>query len=123
MRALYSHDGQEKEVWIISQTGERPYWVDYGFKADIIMWTSDSQKELRVIFNILMTSNVTKEIIEKSQALSNFTLSIGSGYSGSYSTMFGKLRDVINLTDGIIVSAKKFERKYEILDDTNSYNE
>ncbi|MCL2676522.1 MAG: hypothetical protein FWE43_01095 [Streptococcaceae bacterium] len=82
------------------------------------MWTSNSKKEIRVAFGMLRTSQIVKGMVQKShQGTRNFTLAIGSGYAGTYEVSFGKLGDVINLTDGIIVSAKKFQEIYKIIED------
>lgn len=118
MKAIYQ--GKEKEVWIISQEVEKPAWVKYGFESNLIMWTSRARKELRVMFGVLMTNRVIKDYIRPSQAIRNFVEGgLGNAFV-AYETMFGKLGDVINLTDGIIVSAKNFSQTYKIINNSGS---
>jgi len=101
MKAIYQ--GKEKEIWVISRTGERPDWIDYGFKANYIHWTSEAEKELMADVGGLVITNIGKKYVNRPVR--------GSG------VYFGKPGDVINLTDGIIVSAKKFEQIYKIVND------
>gem|GEM_PF-6618565 len=86
---------------MISQDSHRPDWVDYGFKANLIRWTSDKKVELNAQVRGIMMSAIGKKYVNNK----------GKG-NGLY---FGKLGDVVNLTDGIIVSGKKFQEVYKIL--------
>lgn len=111
-------NGKEKEIWIISQNEDKPDWVNYGFKANMIKWTNNAQTNLAVNFNVLMNTQIVKKFKRKSQSRKIFVLGLASGYAGAYRVMFGDIGDVINLTDGVIVSARKFEQDYDLVKDS-----
>ncbi|GBG96559.1 role in replication [Lactococcus termiticola] len=98
--------GEEVEVWQISKTGEQPDWVRSAFEAGNLTWVGN---RLRLRWAYL-----------KPSASRSFSAGAAGGVGG-YVAGFGQLEmadlgDVIDLTNGKIVSARSFAKKYQILE-------
>ena len=97
MKAI--HNGKEVEVWKISKTGEQPDWVRDFFKSGVFVWDGFANNKVKIIANMLKAKAV-------SAAFSGI---------GAYQVLYGNIGDFIDLTNGDVLSPKKFAKKYEIV--------
>lgn len=92
MKAFYKN--QEVEVWRITKEGSRPQWVSDAFGKNELVWLDD---RLRILMPALYPKWAKDD--------RNY------GY-GMYA--IGNIGDVIDLTNGKVVSQSTFERNYRI---------
>ena len=94
MKALYKN--KEVEVWQISKNDlTQPLWVAEAFTKNYLHWLDNS---LRILIPALYP-NWSKD-------------DHNYGY-GMYS--IGKIGDVIDLTNGKVISKSKFEKDYQLI--------
>ena len=97
MKANYK--GSPVDLWEISQTGERPDWIQEAFTKNALQWDG---KQLKVLSSVL-----------KPSAIGGMTGGFGTGVD----VTFGSIGDFIDITNGKVISAKRFSEDYEKIEE------
>lgn len=88
------HDGQVVDCWEISKSDKQPPdWVVQAFQKNIMVWVDN---RLRILMPALY-SNWAQD----------------SRYLGYGMYVFGEIGDVIDRTNGIVMTAKRYRESYK----------
>lgn len=110
MRAIYKNN--YVDVWEISKTNEQPDWVKVAFEKKYLVWLDD--KELRIVMDAIDES----ELKGLKRSFSKFLHSFIHRSILYPSRMFatGYVGDFLDLTNQMVVTKKRFKKKYQIVD-------
>lgn len=100
MKALYK--GRLSDVWEISKTNVQPTWVRQAFKENYLKWNDDKL--------VVSMSGINPSV--------KFNLKITLlCYPGYASYPIGCIGDFLDITNHSIVSKKRFQRHYQIIEE------
>ena len=91
------HKKKVVDVWEVSQTGEKPDWVQVNFDKGCFTWDARKLKCMMAVF--------------KPSAANTF---IGGN---TYGILYADIGDFIDGSTGDILSPKKFAKRYELIEE------
>ena len=105
MKAI--HKGKIVDVWEIQTDNHQPDWVQEGFAKNYLVWMDNHLRILMAGLHASWSKNLSFGI----------TGSIGGGFAGYGIYVLGYPGDFLDITNHQVVSAKRFAKEYQILDE------
>ncbi len=111
MKALYK--GQIADIWEIGQNTPQPDWVKDAFRKNYICWLDEHVRILMTGLNPSITTNLKI----------GATGTAGGGFAGYGMYVLGYPGDYLDVTNHRVISAKTFQKEYEIVEINSKLSE
>ncbi|MGT2926249.1 role in replication [Streptococcus cuniculipharyngis] len=102
------YQGKPAQVWVIGKDSPQPDWVEQAFRQQYICWMDN---HIRVLMAGLQASLATNLKLGATGSAA------GGGFVGYGMYQLGYEGDVLDITNHRIVSAKRFAKDYQVVED------